>query len=88
MSSLPENQLKQAQALLLDIRSFMAQQTAGHQPFQDYRMVDVFRGLELANRGLDALIREEHYSEYLELREAFRKGWTDLEIPDDLLGEK
>lgn len=72
MALLPENQLKQAQALLQDIRIFMREQTKGHHPLLDYRMVDVFRGLELADKGLDALIKGEHYSEYTQLQEAFQ----------------
>jgi hypothetical protein len=79
---LPENQLRQAQALLQDIRAFMTEQTKGHHPMLDYRMVDVFRGLELADKGLDALIKEEHYSEYESLRRAFQ-NWPEVEFTDE-----
>lgn len=83
---LPENQLKQAQALLQDIRIFMREQTKGHHPMLDYRMVDVFRGLELADKGLDALIKGEHYSEYTHLQEAFQTI-ADMGISDESLGD-
>lgn len=84
MPLLPESHLRQAQALLQDIRKFMAEQTKGHHPMMDYRMVDVFRGLELADKGLDALIKEEHYEEYETLRK-MTKEWGELssEFPDD-----
>lgn len=84
MPLFPENQLRQAQALLLDIREFMAEQTKGHHPMLDYRMVDVFRGLELADKGLEALIKEEHYPEYETLHK-MTKDWGKLssEFPDD-----
>jgi hypothetical protein len=79
---LPENQLKQAHALLQDIRAFMAEQTKGHHPMLDYRMVDVFRGLELADKGLDALIKEEHYTELEALQTAFNQ-WSDVHFTDE-----
>lgn len=82
-SVLPENQLKQARALLQDIRIFMREQTKGHHPMLDYRMVDVFRGLELADKGLDALIKDEHYTELTEFREAFQKAWREYAITDE-----
>lgn len=87
MTLLPENQLRQAQALLQDIRTFMAEQTKGHHPMLDYRMVDVFRGLELADKGLDALIKEKHYTELEALNTAYNRflempgmNFTDEEI--------
>jgi hypothetical protein len=64
----------------------MREQTKGHHPRLDYRMVDVFRGLELANKGLTALIEEEHYTELEQLQEAFR-NWPEMEMPDESVGE-
>lgn len=82
MPTLPENQLRQARALLQDIRKFMTDQTKGHHPLLDYRMVDVFRGLELAEKGLSALIDEKHYTELEALQEAFR-GWENYVFTDE-----
>jgi len=87
MTALPANQLIQARALLQDIRKFMVEQTKGHHPMLDYRMVDVFRGLELADKGLDALIADKHYTEVEALTTAYHKfmempgmQFTDEEI--------
>lgn len=81
--TLPRNQLVQARALLQDIRNYMQEWTKDSHPVLDYRMVDVFRGLELTNRGLTALIEDDHYTELIEFREAFQKAWQDYAIPDD-----
>lgn len=78
MALLPENQLIQARALLQDIRKFMVEQTKGHHPMLDYRMIDIFRGLELADKGLSALISDEHYTEVEALTTAYHQF---MEIP-------
>ena len=78
MPVLPESQLRQARALLQDIRKFMADQTKGHHPMLDYRMVDVFRGLELADKGLGALVEDQHYTEVEALSTAYHQF---LEMP-------
>jgi hypothetical protein len=83
---LPENQLIQARALVQDIRAFMREQTKGHHPMMDYRMVDVFRGLELAHKGLTALIDNKQYTEFEQLQEAF-KNWPEMDMTDESLGE-
>lgn len=77
------NQLVQARALVEDIRKYMHDWAKGSHPVLDYRVVDVFRGLELAHRGLTALVQDDHYSELIEFREAFQKAWRDYAIPDD-----
>lgn len=77
---LPESQLKQARALLEDIRAYVEGLSNQREPFSsttDYRMVDVFRGLTLAKHGLDALIEDKHYTEYEQMREAIR-DWPGM----------
>lgn len=77
---LPENQLKQARALLEDIRTYVEGLSNQREPFSsttDYRMVDVFRGLTLAKHGLDALIEDKHYTEYEQMQEAMR-NWPGM----------
>ena len=86
MTLLPENQLIQARALLDDIRIFMQVQANRQQPTMDYRMMDVFRGLNLANKGLTALIDETHYTEIEQLQEALR-NWPEIDMTDESLGE-
>jgi hypothetical protein len=87
---LSENQLRQARALLQDIRIFMVEQTKGHHPMLDYRMVDVFRGLELADKGLDALISDKNYSEIEALTTAYQKfmEMPGMQFTDDEIREK
>lgn len=88
MTSLPANRLIQARALLEDIRAYLKQESDQREPFSsmtDYRMVDVFRGLTLAKHGLDALIKDEHYTEYQQMQEAM-KDWPDK--VDEILGDE
>lgn len=77
---LPANRLIQARALLSDIQTYLKNESDQREPFSsttDYRMVDVFRGLTLAKHGLDALIKDEHYTEYEQMREAIR-NWPGM----------
>lgn len=85
---LPTNRLIQARALLSDIQSYLRTESDQREPFSsttDYRMVDVFRGLTLATHGLDALIKDEHYTEYQQMQEAI-KNWPGM--ADEPLGDK
>lgn len=78
-----DNRLVQARALVQDIQKYVHEWAKDSHPILDYRIVDVFRGLELANRGLTALIADDHYTELIEFREAFQKAWRDYAIPDE-----
>ena len=81
---LPESQLKQMKALVQDIRQHLMVQIKDEFPVMDYRVIDIFRGLGLANKGLDAMIKGEHYTEYDALREILQEmpnfDFTDEEI--------
>jgi hypothetical protein len=83
VAPLPESQLIQARALLQDIRKFVREQTQPHYSTTDYRVIDVFRGLKLADKGLSALIGDKHYTEYEQMQEALR-DWPDMS--DENLG--
>lgn len=83
----PKNQLVTARALVQDISKYVHEWAKGTHPVLDYRVVDVFRGLELASRGLTALIEDDHYTELIEFREAFQKAWQDYAITDDDIRE-
>lgn len=89
MTALPENQLIQARALLQDIRKYVKDMSDRQDPFSsitDYRMVDVLRGLTLAEHGLSALITGEHYTEFQQMREAM-KTWPDsgdIDLVDEI----
>lgn len=81
---LPESQLKQAQALLQDVRVYMKRIVWDEDPTTDYRVIDIFRGLALANKGLDAMIKGDQYSEYDALKQIVAEmsefDFTDEEI--------
>lgn len=79
---LPESQLKQAQALIQDIRQHMRELIADEYPIQDYRVIDIFRGLGLADKGLDAMIKGEHYTEYAALKKIL-EDMADFEFTDE-----
>lgn len=77
---LPANRLIQARALLSDIQAYLKTESDQREPVSsttDYRMVDVFRGLTLAQHGLDALIKDKHYTEYQQMQEAMR-NWPGM----------
>lgn len=85
-----EFQLIQARALLQDIRKYVKDLSDYQSPISsitDYRMVDVLRGLTLAEHGLDALIESKHYTEVEQLQEAM-KNWPDMEMSDESLKRK
>lgn len=81
--TLPRKQLVQARALLQDIRTYLQEWVTDSQPTLDYRIADVYRGLELTNKALTALIEDKDYTELLEFNAAFQKIWRDYAITDE-----
>lgn len=84
---LPESHLKQAQALVRDVRQHMRSLITDEYPIQDYRVIDIFRGLGLADKGLDAMIKGEHYTEYAALKKIL-EDMADFEFTDEEIRER